>query len=417
MKFKIVLLLSILLFIGCDDNGTEPTDTAFSNPAPADGATITSLNFVFDWEADDLPAGTRYDFYLGTNTNPPLVSTDLDQSELLTIWQRQAIAAEFLQEIHDAEQVYRDQEDTYIYNGEIVHPGIPDYWEQYLNLVMDSLDVYSYRMQNDADHFTCTATANLDNDDTIDTWKIDENNYLVHTIEDIDNPFEPGGTYYWKVVARSGDNDSLVSDTWHFSVQPSDQVLTLVSPANNATGVTDDFVFQWEFDGLATSLVSFDVYFDTTSDPSRTIRNYDNTICATPWKLQEITQQTLLELHDRQEYYHSVNDTYFGNGVTFSNSNPGNMISEYHIILYPLDIYSYTIVASENVYTCSATANLDYIDAIVDTWSIDETGTITHTVDDEPVAYQSNTTYYWKIVARYGNNQSLTSDVWSFTTE
>ena len=44
-------------------------------------------------------------------------------------------------------------------------------------------------------------------------------------------------------------------------------------------------------------------------------------------------------------------------------------------------LYSYQIVADENTFTCTATANLDE-DATVDTWTIDQSGTITNTIDD-----------------------------------
>jgi len=44
---------------------------------------------------------------------------------------------------------------------------------------------YSYAMVAAADAFTCTATANLDDDATIDTWVIDETGLLDNTINDV----------------------------------------------------------------------------------------------------------------------------------------------------------------------------------------------------------------------------------------
>jgi len=44
-------------------------------------------------------------------------------------------------------------------------------------------------------------------------------------------------------------------------------------------------------------------------------------------------------------------------------------------------MYTYAIVAAANTFTATATANLDD-DATVDTWTIDQTGVLTCTIDD-----------------------------------
>ena len=43
---------------------------------------------------------------------------------------------------------------------------------------------YTYNMVADATTFTATATANIDDDATIDTWTMDHNGNLVNTIDD-----------------------------------------------------------------------------------------------------------------------------------------------------------------------------------------------------------------------------------------
>ncbi len=43
--------------------------------------------------------------------------------------------------------------------------------------------------------------------------------------------------------------------------------------------------------------------------------------------------------------------------------------------------YSYTMAATANTFTCTATADLDD-DATVDTWTITQAGTLTNTIDD-----------------------------------
>ena len=43
---------------------------------------------------------------------------------------------------------------------------------------------YEYEIRGNADHFTATATANLDDDPTLDTWTIDETGELKGVVDD-----------------------------------------------------------------------------------------------------------------------------------------------------------------------------------------------------------------------------------------
>jgi prepilin-type N-terminal cleavage/methylation domain-containing protein len=45
--------------------------------------------------------------------------------------------------------------------------------------------LYSYLVVAGANAFTATATANLDDDATVDTWVIDESGILVNTVDDV----------------------------------------------------------------------------------------------------------------------------------------------------------------------------------------------------------------------------------------
>jgi hypothetical protein len=44
---------------------------------------------------------------------------------------------------------------------------------------------YTYTMTATTNQFTCTATANIDDDPAIDTWFIDDSGRLVNLINDI----------------------------------------------------------------------------------------------------------------------------------------------------------------------------------------------------------------------------------------
>lgn len=44
---------------------------------------------------------------------------------------------------------------------------------------------YTYTVAANATTFTCTATANLDDDGTVDTWTIDQDGLLTNTVDDV----------------------------------------------------------------------------------------------------------------------------------------------------------------------------------------------------------------------------------------
>lgn len=45
--------------------------------------------------------------------------------------------------------------------------------------------LYTYTMVANPTAFTCTATANLDDDGTVDTWTIDQDGILANTVDDV----------------------------------------------------------------------------------------------------------------------------------------------------------------------------------------------------------------------------------------
>jgi hypothetical protein len=73
--------------------------------------------------------------------------------------------------------------------------------------------------------FMCTATANIDNDCTVDTWTIDQDSSLACAINDCvvdpaDYSYHPSTTYYWKILAKDGHTNETASPIWHFTTGP-----------------------------------------------------------------------------------------------------------------------------------------------------------------------------------------------------
>ncbi|HEX3006963.1 MAG TPA: fibronectin type III domain-containing protein [Bacteroidales bacterium] len=72
-------------------------------------------------------------------------------------------------------------------------------------------------------------------------------------------------TYYWKVVAKNSQGESKSSDTFSFTTTRQNTLPTppvVISPLNNATGVSQNVTLQWaastDADGDA---VTYDLYF------------------------------------------------------------------------------------------------------------------------------------------------------------
>jgi len=74
--------------------------------------------------------------------------------------------------------------DTYALNGVIANAGDPLAFSLLAIEMMPGVR-YSYTMTVPSpDQFTCTATANLDDDAAIDTWTIDNTGNLLCTVDD-----------------------------------------------------------------------------------------------------------------------------------------------------------------------------------------------------------------------------------------
>jgi hypothetical protein len=82
-----------------------------------------------------------------------------------------------------------------------------------------------------------------------------------------------------------------------------------------------------------------------------------------------------------QQAYFGMYENYCLNGVTASSTAPVAYAQIHVEVMLPAR-YSYVMsVPSRGVFTCTATANIDD-DVTVDTWTIDNTGSLINTIDD-----------------------------------
>ncbi len=91
-------------------------------------------------------------------------------------------------------------------------------------------------------------------------------------------------------------------------------------------------------------------------------------------------KQILKQIYVMEQAYRQEYDSYWGNGVS-ANATNGNNFARIGVQVGTNARYSYAMVAALNTFSCTATANIDD-DATVDTWTIDQNGTLTNTIDD-----------------------------------
>ena len=97
---------------------------------------------------------------------------------------KQSEARGILKQVYTMQRAYFIEHDTYILNGVTASAEAPLGYALIAIEIMPSAR-YTYVMSvPDAMHFTCIATADLDDDPTIDTWTINEAGVLTNTIND-----------------------------------------------------------------------------------------------------------------------------------------------------------------------------------------------------------------------------------------
>jgi prepilin-type N-terminal cleavage/methylation domain-containing protein len=97
---------------------------------------------------------------------------------------KQSEAKQLLKQIYTMEHAYRQANSTYGDNGLTSTPGALFTFPQ-IGVEIQSSALYTYGIVAGANTFTATATGNIDDDATIDTWTITDAGVLQNTIDDV----------------------------------------------------------------------------------------------------------------------------------------------------------------------------------------------------------------------------------------
>jgi Tfp pilus assembly protein PilE len=101
---------------------------------------------------------------------------------------------------------------------------------------------------------------------------------------------------------------------------------------------------------------------------------------ATTKAKQSECKQMLKQIYTMERTYRQESNRYGDNGITIA-AGAGGRFPEIGVEIMTSALYTYDIVAAQNTFTARATANLDD-DPTVDTWTINEAGILTNTIND-----------------------------------
>lgn len=95
---------------------------------------------------------------------------------------KQSEAKQLLKQVYTMQRTYRQAQGTYGDAGAVAVAGgsFP-----VIGVEIMASALYTYTMAAAVNTFTCVATANLDDDVTVDTWQIDQDGNLQVTTDDV----------------------------------------------------------------------------------------------------------------------------------------------------------------------------------------------------------------------------------------
>ena len=230
---SIIVIFGLLIIWGCSGDKNPTNNQPIGNqaplipfsPSPADGATEIPANSAFSWQCNNPNNDSLlYMVYMGIDSLYPTYFNWSDSAKSFTPpWKEQSQAKEMLMQIYEMEMAYHDHYGSYCLNGVTADSQHSTYFNL-IDITIDSADCYSYCICAPGSTFMCTAIAtNLDDDATMDAWRIDQTGALYHTISDFGDQhacdFQPHTRYMWqiKVMDYCNDyNDTIAGPIWYF---------------------------------------------------------------------------------------------------------------------------------------------------------------------------------------------------------
>ena len=375
-----------------------------SNPSPTNGATGISLNPTLSWVAND-PDGDilSYDIYFGTESNPPLLESNLATNTYnpgllnpLTTYYWKIVVKDGKGEETEGPIWSFETEN----NNPPSQPSNPSPSDGVNNISLTPILSWT-ASDPDGDILTFDVYFGTELDPPLVESELTTNTYKPATLNS-------ATTYYWKIVVKDGKGGVTEGPVWSFTTTNPPIAPNNPTPSNGATNILLTPTLSWESSDPDGDLLTFDIYFGTEPNPTL-IENNSTTTTYTPGTLETGTS-----------YYWKVVAKDSKGGVTegpvwsFTTTNPPTQPTNPSPSDGQTDVPLNPTLSWETSDPDGDSLTYDIYFGSDSNPPLVESDLSTNTYN--PGKLNSKTTYYWKVVAKDGKGAKTESAVWSFTT-
>ena len=367
--------------------------------SPANNSTGVSLTPTFNWGS--VPAATTYNIQVSTNTN--FSSTIVNAITSTNSYTASSLSYFTL----------------YYWRVKAINPGCSggSPWSNVWNFTTTLQAPNLISPANNSTGVTLTPTFNWGSVTGATSYNLQvstQTNFSSTVINQTTSstsylpttPLSTGTQYYWRVKASSSSSSGPWSDTWNFMtttiVAP-----TLISPANNATGVSLTPTFSW---GSVTGATSYNIQVSTQTSFSTTIIN--QTTSSTSYIPTS-------PLSNGTYYYWRVNAS--NSTITSPWSSAWNFFTLNLVaptLISPTNnstgvsltpTFSWGTVTGATSYNIQVSTQTSFSTTIINQNTSSTSFTPT-------TSLSQNTIYYWRVNASNTSSTSSWSSIWNFTT-
>ncbi|MDH7517915.1 MAG: hypothetical protein QHH19_06190, partial [Candidatus Thermoplasmatota archaeon] len=381
-----------------------------SNPSPANGATNVPITADLSWTGGDPDPGDTvvYDIYFGTTNPPPILvyghtttTYDLYTLNYNTLYYWKIVAWDSFGESTPG-PVWSF---TTIANSPPYTPSNPNPSDGASNIDIDAILSWT---GGDPDGDPVTYDVYFGT--VSPPPKVVGNQ--TSTSYDPPGDLAFGTTYYWRIVAWDNYGGSAVGPIWSFTTRFNNPPYTPYNPypSDGATNVNLNVDLSWSGGDPDGDIVTYDVYFGTTTPPPKIVAN------------QSATTYDPGMLNYGTTYYWKIVswDNYGASTVgpiwsfTTKTNNPPNTPSNPN----PANGAINVDIQADLSWTCTDpdgdTLTYDVYFGIESPPPLVSIGQTEKKYD--PGTMNHNTTYYWKIIAHDNNGASTEGPIWYFKT-
>ena len=246
-----------------------------------------------------------------------------------------------------------------------------------------------------------------------DVYLNNMNTPLFRNLEDsrvtLDQRLSGNTVYTWQVVARDEHGNISRSPVWRFTTRNHPPTIRLLSPANNATGITGVITLRWQGEDLDNDPLTYEVFFGTRDNLEKI----------------ETTTQTSLSIRTygaNTQYFWRVTVSDGRDTVTSETRSltTGEIPLVAPEIRFPTDEERNVRLVPELQWTRGDSAGYPVTYRVYMGTSRDNLQLVLETGGTSariPGILQSNTQYFWRVVADSGDAGAVESPVASFRTQ